>query len=109
MTPPRDFHPSDDENEEAFRRSRQRPACQPEYNPERLRRTVPQGERPERPPVQDPPVNQDQVPFRGPWERVRSRVRALEGMFNGKTRPRAPTPMLARPLNDENMEPEVLA
>jgi hypothetical protein len=27
-------------------------------------------------------------------------------MFNGETRPRAPTPMPARPLNDENMEPE---
>jgi hypothetical protein len=46
MTPPQDFHPSDDENEEAFRRSRQRPACQPEYIPERLRRAAPQGERP---------------------------------------------------------------
>jgi hypothetical protein len=27
-------------------------------------------------------------------------------MLNGKTRPRASTPMHARPLNDENMEPE---
>jgi hypothetical protein len=27
MTPPQDFHPSDDEDEEAFRRSRQRLAC----------------------------------------------------------------------------------
>jgi hypothetical protein len=107
ITPPRDFHPSNDENEEAFRRSRQRPACQPEYIPERSRRTVPKGERPERPPVQVPPVNRDQVPFRGPWERVRARVRAQDGMFNGETgRPRARTPMPARPLNDENMEPE---
>jgi hypothetical protein len=106
MTPPQDFHPSDDENEEAFRRSRQRLPGQPEYIPERLRRTVPQGEGPERPPVQVPPANQDQVPFRGPWERVRGRVRAQDGMFNGETRPRAPTPMPARPLNDENMEPE---
>jgi hypothetical protein len=65
MTTPRDFHPSDDENEEAFRRSRQRSACEPEYIPERLRRAAPQDERPERPPVQVPPVNQDQVPFRG--------------------------------------------
>jgi hypothetical protein len=43
MTPPRDFHPSDDENEEAFGRSRQRPACQPEYVPQCLRRAVPNG------------------------------------------------------------------
>jgi hypothetical protein len=57
MTPPRDFHPSDDENEEAFRRSRQRPACQPEYIPERLRRVAPQGKRFEHPPAQVPPVN----------------------------------------------------
>jgi hypothetical protein len=49
MTPPRDFHPSDDENEEAFRRSRQRPACQPEYVPQRLRRAVPNGREAERP------------------------------------------------------------
>jgi hypothetical protein len=57
MTPPCDFHPSDDEYEEAFRRSRQRPACQPEYVPQRLRRAVPNGREAERPEVNVPLVN----------------------------------------------------
>lgn len=72
---------SDDENEEVFRRSRQRPACQPEFVPERLRRAAPQGREPGRPPVHVFPVKQDQIPFRGPWERVRARVRAQEGIW----------------------------
>jgi hypothetical protein len=71
MTQPlRDFHPSDDENGEAFRRSRWRHACQPQYIPERLERAGSQGiGEPERPPLHGPPVNQDQVPFRGQVER----------------------------------------
>src|SRR6476646_5586590 len=105
MTPPRDFHPSDDEDEEAFVRSRQRPACQPQYIPQRLRRQAPNVREPEPPHVNAPPVNHEQASVREPWERVRVRVRNQDGMFNGE-RLRAPTPMPARPLNDENMEPE---
>jgi hypothetical protein len=141
MTPPRDFHPSDDKNEEAFRRSRQRPACQPESVSQRLRRAVPNGRETERPEVNVPPVNhgqnlpgesgewvnvrvraddlvlnrdrvdlppvnRDHMPSRGPGEWVRARVRAQDPVFN-RGRARAPTPMPARPENDENMEPEV--
>jgi hypothetical protein len=141
IAPPRDFHPSDDENEEAFRRSRQRPACQPEYVPQHIRRAVPNGREAERPEVNVPPVNhgqnlpgepgewvnvrvrandpvlnrdrvdippvnRDHIPPRGPEEWVRARVRAQDPVFN-RGRARAPTPMPARPENDENMEPEV--
>jgi hypothetical protein len=69
MTPPQDFRPSDDENEETFRRSRQRPAChcQPEYIPQRLRREVPNGREVGRPEITNvPQVNQDQFPLNGP-------------------------------------------
>jgi hypothetical protein len=55
--------------------------------------------------VDIPPVNQDRIPPRGPEEWVRARVRAQDPMFN-RGRARAPTPMPARPENDENMEPE---
>jgi hypothetical protein len=60
LTPPRDFHPSDDEDEEAFRRSRQRPACQPEYVPQRLRKMVPNGTPADRQNVNVPLLNPDQ-------------------------------------------------
>jgi hypothetical protein len=140
MTPPRDFHPSDDEDEEAFRRSRQRPACQPEYVPQRLRRAMPNVRESERqnvnvpavnigqnPPgepgewvnvrvraddpvlnrdrVDIPPVNRDYNLPRDPGEWVRARVRAQDPGLN-RGRARAPTPMPARPENDENMEPQ---
>jgi hypothetical protein len=53
-----------------------------------------------------PPVNHDYIPPRGPGEWVRARVIAQDPVFN-RERARAPTPMPARPENDENMEPEV--
>jgi hypothetical protein len=140
MTPPRDFHPSDDEDEEAFRRSRQRPACQPEYIPQRLRKAVPNGREAERQNVNVPsvnhgqnltgepeewvnvrvrtddpvlnrvrvdipPVNRDHNLLRDPGEWVRARVRAQDPGLN-RGRARSPTPMPARPQNDENMEPQ---
>jgi hypothetical protein len=57
---------SDDENEDAFRISRQRPACQPKFVPERLRRAAPQGREPRRPHVHGFPIKYDQIPFRSP-------------------------------------------
>jgi hypothetical protein len=140
MTPPQDFHPSDDEDEEAFRRSRQRPACQQEYVPRRLRKSVPHGREAERQNVNVPsvnhgqnltgepeewvnvrgrtddpvlnrdrvdipPVNRDYNLLRDPGEWVRARVRAQDPGPN-RGRARAPTPMPARPQNDENMEPQ---
>jgi hypothetical protein len=82
LTPPRDFHPSDDEDEETFRRSRQRPACQPEYVPQRLRRMVPNGTPADRQNVNVPLVNPDQnVPGEtGKWVNVR--VRADDPVLN---------------------------
>jgi hypothetical protein len=140
LTPPRDFHPSDDEDEEAFRRSRQRHACQPEYVPQRLRRLVPNGTPADCQNVNVPLVNQDQnmlgetgesvnvrvraddpvlnrdrmhippvdrnfIPTRNPGEWVRARMRAHNLEIN-EGRARAPTPMPARPQNDENIEPK---
>jgi hypothetical protein len=140
MTPPGDFHPSDDEDEEAFRRSRQRPACQPEYVPQRLRRAVPNGTPADcqnvnvplvnqdqnlpgetgewvivrvraddhvlnRDRMHIPPVNRDYISTRNPGEWVRARMRAQNPDMN-RGRARAPTPMPARPQNNENMEPE---
>jgi hypothetical protein len=82
MTPPRDFHPSDDEHEEAFRRSRQRPACQPEYVPQRLRRTVPNQRSAEHAKGNAHPVNLGTVPPREPREWVNVRVRADDPCLN---------------------------
>jgi hypothetical protein len=66
MNPPLDFHPSDDENEEAFRRSRLTHAYPPEYSlPQRLRRAAPNARKAECP-FSVPPIDQDQVPPRGP-------------------------------------------
>jgi hypothetical protein len=83
MTLPRDFHPSDDEDEEAFRRSRQRPACQPEYIPQRLRRAVPNGREAERQNVNVPSVNHGQNLPGEPGEWVNVRVRADDPVLNG--------------------------
>jgi hypothetical protein len=82
LTPPRDFHPSDDEDEEAFRRSRQRPACQPEYVPQRLRRMVPNGTPADCQNVNVSLVNPDQnLPGEtGEWVNVR--VRANDPVLN---------------------------
>jgi hypothetical protein len=76
LTPPCDFHPSDDEDEEAFRRSRQRPACQPEYVPQRLRRSMPNGTTADRQNVSVRLVNQYQnLPGEtGEWVDVRVRA-----------------------------------
>jgi hypothetical protein len=142
LTPPRDFRPSDDEDKEAFNRSRQRPACQPKYVPQRLKREVPNGTPGDRQnvnvslvnqnqnlpgetgewvnvrvraddPVLNrdrmhiPPVDRDYIPTRNPGEWVRARMRAQNPQID-RGRARAPTPMPARPQNDENMEPEGL-
>jgi hypothetical protein len=55
--------------------------------------------------VDIPPVNRDYIPPRDPGEWVRARVRAQDPGLN-RGRGRAPTPMPARPENDENMEPQ---
>jgi hypothetical protein len=92
MTPPRDFHPSDDEDEEAFRRSRQRPACQPEYVPQRLRRTVPNQRNAEHAEGNASPVNLGTVPPLEPREWVNAvRVRADDPSLN---RDRTNAPLL---------------
>jgi hypothetical protein len=82
MIPPRDFHPSDDEDEEAFKWSRQRHACQPEYVPQRLRRAITNGRTAECQNVNVPLVNHDQnLPGEtGEWVNVR--VRADDPVLN---------------------------
>jgi hypothetical protein len=96
MTPPRDFHPSDDEDEEAFRRSRQRPACQPEYVPQRLRRAVPNVREAERQNVNVPSGNHGQNLPEEPGEWVNVRVRADDPVLN---RDRVDTPPVNRDYN----------
>jgi hypothetical protein len=82
MTPPRDFHPSDNENEETFRRSRQRPACQPEYVPQSVRTAVPNSREAARPEVNAQPVNPGQTLPGEREEWVNVRVRADDPVLN---------------------------
>lgn len=50
--------------------------------------------------VDIPPVNRDYLPPRGPGKWIKARVRAQDPEPN-RERARAPTPMPARPENDE--------